>query len=103
MECDYLPYPVADENLMTLDILQEHCPGAEEWELMRELNLLEFDCGALYRPFSTLSGGERIKGLLVALLLRENRFLLIDEPTNHLDTAGCMALGAYLRSLLWIS
>ncbi|MCL2299909.1 MAG: ATP-binding cassette domain-containing protein, partial [Firmicutes bacterium] len=52
---------------------------------------------ALYRPFGTLSGGERVKGLLAALFLREGRYLLIDEPTNHLDAAGRRALGEYLR------
>jgi len=97
VECDYFPYPIADESRMALDVLQAHCPGAAEWELMRELNLLEFDCGALYRPFLTLSGGERVKGLLAALFLRTNRFLLIDEPTNHLDALGRRALGNYLR------
>jgi lincosamide and streptogramin A transport system ATP-binding/permease protein len=51
----------------------------------------------LYRPFETLSGGERVKGLLAALFLRANHFLLIDEPTNHLDAHGRRALGAYLR------
>jgi len=95
--CDYFPYPVKDENSMALDVLQAHCPGAEEWELLRELNLLDFNLEALYRPFETLSGGERVKGLLAALFLRANRFLLIDEPTNHLDAAGRRALGAYLR------
>ena len=95
--CDYFPFPVANKERMALDALQAHCPGAEEWELLRELNLLEFDCEALYRPFETLSGGERVKGLLAALFLRENRFLLIDEPTNHLDALGRRALGAYLR------
>ena len=97
VDCDYFPYAIEDESRMALDILQANCPNAEEWELMRELNLLEFDCGALYRPFETLSGGERVKGLLAALFLREGRFLLIDEPTNHLDATGRRALGNYLR------
>ena len=95
--CDYFPYPVQNESRAALDILLEQCAGAQEWELMRELHLLEFDCGALYRPFDTLSGGERVKGLLAALFLREGRFLLIDEPTNHLDATGRRALGRYLR------
>ena len=95
--CDYFPYPVANESGMALDVLQALCPEAQEWELLRELNLLEFNCEALYRSFETLSGGERVKGLLAALFLRGGRFLLIDEPTNHLDAHGRRALGAYLR------
>jgi len=107
VECDYFPFPVthntpprsdcSPQARMTLEVLQAQCPEAQEWQLMRELNLLEFNCEALYRPFDTLSGGERIKGLLAALFLRENRFLLIDEPTNHLDAHGRRVLGAYLR------
>jgi len=97
VECDYFPYPVEGEGRVALDVLQALCPGVQEWELLRELNLLELNCEALYRPFGTLSGGERVKGLLAALFLRENHFLLIDEPTNHLDAHGRRALGTYLR------
>ena len=97
VECSYFPYPTSDASGMALDVLQALCPAAQEWELMRELNLLEFNCEALYRPFDTLSGGERVKAQLAALFLNEGRFLLIDEPTNHLDTQGRRALGAYLR------
>ncbi|MCL2300581.1 MAG: ATP-binding cassette domain-containing protein, partial [Firmicutes bacterium] len=71
--CDYFPYPVGNESGTALDVLQALCPEAQEWELLRELNLLDFNCEALYRPFGTLSGGERVKGLLAALFLREGR------------------------------
>jgi len=102
VECEYFPFPVEGQARMALDVLQALCPAAQEWELLRELNLLEFNCEALYRPFETLSGGERVKGLLAALFLAnqvrsENRFLLIDEPTDHLDAHGRRALGEYLR------
>ena len=40
------------------------------------------DAEVLYRPFETLSNGERTKVLLALLFSRENEFLLIDEPTN---------------------
>lgn len=97
VEFDYFPYPVENMSLMTLDILTDVCPQAEEWELMRELNYLEVDQDVLWRPFETLSNGERTKVLLAALFLNEGHFLLIDEPTNHLDTAGRELLASYLR------
>lgn len=55
------------------------------------------DVEALYRPFDTLSNGERTKCLLAALFCGEDRYLLIDEPTNHLDAAGRRAVASYLR------
>ena len=54
--------------------------------------------GLLYRPFHTLSPGERTRVLLAALFLRDNNFLLIDEPTNHLDMEGRAMLREYLLS-----
>lgn len=95
--CACFPYTVRDPSRMTLDILCGIRPEAEEWEFLRETGLLAVDAGALYRPFSTLSNGERTKCLLAALFCGEDRYLLIDEPTNHLDAAGRRAVAAYLR------
>lgn len=95
--CAYFPYEVEEPGRMTLDVLCGVCPAAEEWELLRETGLLGVDAGALYRPFATLSDGERTKCLLAALFCGEERYLLIDEPTNHLDAAGRRAAADYLR------
>ena len=97
VQFDYFPYPVSDETKMTEDILQEICPLAEEWELMRELSYLEVDPGVLWRPFDTLSNGEQTKVLLAALFRNEGHFLLIDEPTNHLDAGARKILATYLK------
>ena len=94
---DYFPYPVPEPERMTYEILSEIAPMAEGWELLRELNLLEVDAEALYRPFRTLSNGEQTKVLLAALFRNEGHFLLIDEPTNHLDMAARELVAAYLK------
>lgn len=94
---DYFPYPVKNKSDLTLDVLHEVCPSAEDWQLMRELSYLDADIGALYRPFDTLSYGEQTKVLLAALFLREGHFLLIDEPTNHLDQQAREAVLSYLQ------
>ena len=91
---------------MTLEVLQEAAPTAEEWELLRETGLLGVEAETLYRPFSTLSNGERTKVLLAALFCGEERYLLIDEPTNHLDARGRQAVAEYLgrkRGFLLVS
>ena len=94
---DYFPFPVPDEWETGEEIAERICPGLLRWKLLRELAQLELDESVLFRPFATLSNGERTKLLLAALFLRENRFLLIDEPTNHLDLHGREVLSRYLR------
>ena len=95
---DFVRFPprVEDPEGMTLDVLEALCPKAEQWQLLRELARLQVPEEALWRPFSTLSGGEQTRALLAALFLEEGRFLLLDEPTNHLDQAGRRLLGEYL-------
>lgn len=95
--CACFPPSVEDTSRMTLEVLCQLRPEAEEWEFLRETGLLGVEAEALYRPFSTLSNGERTKCLLAALFCGEDRYLLIDEPTNHLDAAGRQAVAAYLR------
>ena len=98
VQFEYFPYEVPDRSQLTLFILQELCGDCEQWQLERELNLLEMDVDALYRPFDTLSNGEQTKALLAAMFLKENSFLLIDEPTNHLDQRGRELVSRYLRT-----
>lgn len=97
VQFDYFPYHVHDKGRMTLEILYEVCPAAEDWELIRELSYLELEADVLYRPFDTLSNGEQTKVLLSALFLNEGHFLLIDEPTNHLDMHAREIVAGYLK------
>jgi ATP-binding cassette subfamily F protein uup len=57
-----------------------------------------FDDDLLDRPMGPLSGGERRRVELSALLLRELDVLLLDEPTNHLDVEAVAWLAAHLRA-----
>jgi ABC transport system ATP-binding/permease protein len=45
-----------------------------------------------------MSGGERRRVALAALLVRRSDLLVLDEPTNHLDVAGISWLAAHLRN-----
>ena len=93
---DYFPFEVSDMEKTVLEIVEEIHPDYEFWKLCRELTLLHVDADVLYRPFRTLSNGERTKVMLAVLFSRDNRFLLIDEPTNHLDQEGRDSVREYL-------
>jgi ATPase subunit of ABC transporter with duplicated ATPase domains len=49
------------------------------------------------RPVASLSGGERTRLGLAAMLLGEPEVLLMDEPTNNLDVEGRAAIAELLR------
>jgi ATP-binding cassette subfamily F protein uup len=46
----------------------------------------------------TMSGGERRRVALAALLVQEWDLLILDEPTNHLDVEGVAWLAAHLKA-----
>ena len=93
---EYFPYEMQDPESFTIDIIKEISPNSMDWEIMKEVSLLDIDDDVLYRQFNTLSKGEQTKALLAAMFLKENSFLLIDEPTNHLDAEGRKKLSSYL-------
>lgn len=98
VELDYFPFDVNNKSRMAIEIINEIVPQVEDWEIIRELNLLNANAEILYKNYNMLSGGEQIKILLVSLFLKENNFLLIDEPTNHLDTETKNNLIQYLKN-----
>lgn len=97
---DYFPYPVTERqrSLPAAEFLEEWKAGCELWRVLCELEELRQDAEVLYRPFQTLSPGERTKIMLAVLFSGENDFLLIDEPTNHLDQESRENVKQYLAS-----
>jgi len=98
VDVDYFPFEVTNKNRMSIEIVNEIAPNANDWEIIKELNLLNSDIEILYRNFNLLSGGEQIKILLISLFLKGNNFLLIDEPTNHLDIPTLGWLESFIKS-----
>lgn len=99
---EYFPFQVENKGAMTVDVISEIHPEYLHWQVVREFNLLKVSEDVLYRPFDTLSNGEQTKVMLVALFLKDNRFLLIDEPTNHLDLHARQIVSNYLGKEEWI-
>lgn len=105
---DYFPYQIGKEQLERCmsDFLEELVPDCEEWRVIMELEKMKMSAELLYRPFGTLSHGERTRVMLAILFSRDNYFLLIDEPTNHLDQASREIVKEYLcqkKSFLLVS
>ena len=61
------------------------------------LHGLGFDLDRLDQPVRTLSGGQKRRAALAAMLLAPFDILLVDEPTNHLDLEAREWLEAHLR------
>lgn len=98
MAFDYFPYPVGAEQIgqCGAELLEEWKTDSESWRVLRELEKLRTEAEVLYRPFGTLSPGERTRVMLAVLFSGEHDFLLIDEPTNHLDQASRVSVKEYL-------
>ena len=96
VQFDYFPFEVPQPEAAPEELLAALCPGAQPWQLARELGQLGMEPGRLCQPFCTLSQGQQTKVLLAMLFLRQGRFLLIDEPTNHLDREARQAVSRYL-------
>ncbi|MBD5784929.1 ABC-F family ATP-binding cassette domain-containing protein [Cellulosimicrobium terreum] len=78
--------------------------AADVWDadarVARTLAGLGLDGQALEsRTLDTLSGGQRTRLGLAALLVRRPGALLLDEPTNHLDDVAAEFLATALRTL----
>jgi ABC transport system ATP-binding/permease protein len=78
--------------------------AAHEWagrprvrQVLTEL-LGGFDDAVLDRRVGSLSGGERRRMALAALLLDEDDLLVLDEPTNHLDVEAVAWLADHLHA-----
>jgi len=77
----------------TFEAVHEWAGDARVREILTGLGLHDVGLDA---PVEQLSGGERRRVALAALLVRDTELLVLDEPTNHLDVEGVDWLAAHL-------
>jgi ATPase subunit of ABC transporter with duplicated ATPase domains len=85
---------VLDDDLSVFENVARRAPGADANAVRARLARFLFRGAAADRRVGVLSGGERFRATLAALLLADPapRLLLLDEPTNNLDFASYDAL-----------
>jgi ATPase subunit of ABC transporter with duplicated ATPase domains len=104
----YLPQRLdrLDNALTIVENVSLVAPTATDLEIRSRLARFLFRGTRASQPAGTLSGGERFRAALAALLLAEPppQLLLLDEPTNNLDLASvrqlASALAAYQGALI---
>ncbi|MGW7516546.1 ABC-F family ATP-binding cassette domain-containing protein [Streptomyces sp. NPDC054796] len=98
----YLPQrlDVLDEDLSVVRNVARFAPEATHNRIRAQLARFLFKGARADQPVGTLSGGERFRATLAALMLAEPapQLLMLDEPTNNLDMASVRQLGEALAA-----
>ncbi|MEV5952318.1 ABC-F family ATP-binding cassette domain-containing protein [Streptomyces sp. NPDC051987] len=91
---------VLDDELTVAENVARFAPDAGNNRIRARLARFLFRGARADRKAGTLSGGERFRAALAALLLAEPapQLLMLDEPTNNLDMASVRQLTTALES-----
>ncbi|MEV8087117.1 ABC-F family ATP-binding cassette domain-containing protein [Streptomyces nigra] len=91
---------VLDDTVSVVENVARFAPGAGNNRIRAQLARFLFRGARADQLAETLSGGERFRAALAALMLAEPapQLLMLDEPTNNLDMASVRQLTSALES-----
>jgi ATPase subunit of ABC transporter with duplicated ATPase domains len=91
---------VLDDSLTVAENVARYAPAATNNRIRARLARFLFKGAKADQRAETLSGGERFRAALAALMLAEPapQLLMLDEPTNNLDMASVRQLTTALES-----
>lgn len=108
IKIEYIPQNIIFENesQTVLDYFLEKNNFSEE-EARNKLAKYGFRKENVFKKIENLSGGEKVRIMLINLIQKDINFLILDEPTNHIDidTREILedALEQYKGTLLFVS
>lgn len=93
----HIGYYDQEQNNLSLEktVIEEvwdEYPDLTTTQIRNYLAAFLFTGDDVFKPVSSLSGGERARLSLLKIMLKRPNFLLLDEPTNHLDIFSREAL-----------
>jgi ATPase subunit of ABC transporter with duplicated ATPase domains len=107
----YLPQALTmmDESVNAIENILVVSPSATPAQVRAQLARMLLRGDAVFRPVSSLSGGERFRVCMARLLFAEPpaQLIILDEPTNNLDMTSVSqlveALASYRGAVLVVS
>ncbi|MDR1476219.1 MAG: ATP-binding cassette domain-containing protein [Holosporales bacterium] len=89
---------ILDLGINAVDNVLKLAPGITHQQVMTILGCLLITKDNAKKLVGVMSGGEKSKVAIAALLACQSNFLVLDEPTNHLDMSSTEALSEALAS-----
>jgi ATP-binding cassette subfamily F protein 3 len=96
-----------DLELCPIEQIAKLYPDMQTDKIRAHLSKFGISGNLALRPNYLLSGGQKSRVALAAIVINNPQIILMDEPTNHLDldavNALAIALGSYTGGLLIVS